>query len=173
MWLLDYLYFQSLRWMHRQGRHHRDAVDTAVLPLITALGVYMAGFYALVHHATGVNAILVVAKYWPEISEHGKYLKPIHGIGVLTGIAVIVFCYIRLERPAKREAIEARFFKTTDERELAIGHWLVLLFYLSAPVFAFASASKIFWLVGLIVAALVVGNVIVYRKHYKGRPDSA
>lgn len=151
--------------MHRQGRD--DAIDMAKGPLITGLGFYLIGLTALFYHWSKVNLVAEVARRWPAITEHGKYLKPTHGLALLVGITVIVFVWLRSHRKAKRDAIFQRFNQSVTEHEVKNGHWVVLMFFVGGFAFAMSSAFALYPLVILILAGLIVGNVVVYRRHYR------
>jgi len=169
MMLLEYIYFQSLQWMRRQGRRPQDAIDTAIMPLGLSLGLYSLGTIGLIDYLGGVNLTLTVAGYWPKISEHGKFIKPMHGIGVLVSFVILFFLYFFFTRLARREAIENWFAKTTSANEIKNGHWAVWAFVISSFSFAIASFFPAFWVIGLIIAALTIGNFMVYRRHFRGR----
>lgn len=171
MWLLEYVYFQSFRWMHRQGRKPRDAVAMSEGPLITSLGIYLVGLVPVLYHWQGINLIHLVADHWPAITEHGKYLKPTHGLALLIGIAVIVFVHLRFHRKVRREAI-VQWFSTASEREVRNGCWVVLAFFFGSIAFAVSSVFAVYPVMWLIVFGLIVGNVVVYRRHYRGRNRS-
>lgn len=163
MWLLEYVYFQSFKWMLRQGRD--DAVEMSRGPLTVSLILYVLGFIPLIDRWFGVSLNLMIAEIWPKFSDPGKFLKPSHALALLVGIAVFFLVAKRFHRPEMRNMIMQRF-STAKLQETKNGGLVVMAFYISSIAFAVSMVFAFYPLALLIVAALAIGNVLVYRKYY-------
>lgn len=159
MALLEYYYVQTLRMLERNGT--RDPHDVAFGQLIGMTGVYAAGVIGLLMAGTGVNFIGIAADYMPTISEHSKFLKPVHLVGMGLFLVVLALVAPRFRR-ARIPVIERRFHDMRrEEVERAWRTWL--LFSLGALVFML-SAMMLPPLAIAVLVALAFWNYAINRR---------
>jgi len=138
MLLMDYLYFQNLRWMERLGRD--GAHESSMGVLILTVGMYTMSAIAAVWWLFDTNIPKAVMSFWPEIHPTARFLRPQHGLGILVTIAASIYVY--LAYGSTRRYARISIFSNASKQELQLGPWIVLGFPFSTVALVAAVAFK-------------------------------